>query len=103
MVAGIDLTPGSAGFIAITFVIGLLAGVVVKRIFKLVIGIVALVILLAVAGYVNLNPGDLSSRVENAFSSNTGTVSHTVSSIASVLPISSGIFLVGLALGLWKG
>ena len=102
MVAGVDLTPGSAGFIAITFVIGLLAGVVVKRVFKLVIGIVALVILLAVAGYVNFQPGSLSSQVENAFSQS-GRVSATVSEIASVLPISSAIFLVGLALGLWKG
>ena len=94
----IDITPGGATFIAILFLIGLLVGVVAKRAVKLAIAIVALVILLGVAGYIN---APSQQTIYNVFSQ-TGALSR-VSQVALVLPVSSGAFLVGLAIGIWKG
>jgi len=100
---GIDLTAGGTGLIIITFIIGLLAGVVVKRVLKLAIAIVALVILLAVAGYVNLNPDQVSKETIYRAFSKVPPITSTASQVATLLPITSAAFLIGVALGLWKG
>ncbi len=103
MAFGIDLTAGGTGFIILTFFIGLLAGVVVKRIFKLVIGIVALVILLVVAGYVNLQANLLGPETIYRAAPLLPTVVSTASQVATILPLTSAAFLVGIAIGIWKG
>ncbi len=100
---GIDLTAGGAGFVITTFFIGLLIGTVVKRLFKLAIAIASLVVLLVTTGYVNFNP-DLVTKetVYRAFSL-APTIASTTSQVSTLLPITSGVFLVGLAIGVWKG
>ena len=85
-------------FIAILFVIGLLVGVVAKRTLKLALAIIALVILLGVAGYVS---PPSQQTIYNVFSQ--GGVVSRVSQVATILPLSSAVFLVGLAIGIWKG
>lgn len=105
MALGIDLTAGGTGFIIVTFVIGLLLGVVVKRVFKLALAIVALIVVLVVAGYVNLNLTQNQSGKEiiyRAYSYVPSVVS-TVQQVTTLLPLTSAAFLAGIALGLWKG
>lgn len=102
---GIDLTAGGTGFIIVTFVIGLFLGVVVKRVFKLALAIVALITVLVVTGYVNLNLNQNHSGQEiiyRAYSYVPSVVS-TVQQVATLLPLTSAAFLAGIGLGLWKG
>ncbi len=104
MAFGIDLTSGGAGFIVVTFIIGLLLGVVVKRVFKLAVAIVALIAILILTGYVNLNRNQLSEEtIYNAFSTVSPSVISTVSQVGTLLPLTSAAFLAGVGLGLWKG
>src|SRR5881296_2297411 len=54
MATGLDLTTITSVFSVTTFIIGILLGVIIKRVFKLAMAIVALVVLLVVTGYLNL-------------------------------------------------
>jgi len=54
MANGLDLTTITSVAAVSTFIIGVLLGVIIKRAIKLALGIVALVVLLAVTGYLNL-------------------------------------------------
>src|SRR5215471_6503490 len=106
MVFGIDVTSGGVGFIAVTFIIGLLLGIVVKRVFKLALAIVALIIVLVVTGYVNLNLSQSSvsrETIYRTFFSGVPTLVNTAEQVATLLPLTSAAFLAGIALGLWKG
>ena len=94
----IDIPAGGATFIAILFIIGLLVGVIAKRAFKLAIAIISLVILLGIAGYIS---PPSQQTIYNVFSQ--GGIVSSVSQVATVLPFSSAVFLVGLAIGIWKG
>jgi len=102
---GLDLTAGGAGFIVVTFIIGLLLGVVVKKVFKLALAIVALIAVLIVTGYVNLNwsQNQVSGQtIYRVYSYVPGVVSG-IQQVATLLPLTSAAFLAGVALGLWKG
>ncbi len=104
MVFGIDLTIGGAGFIVVTFIIGLLLGVVVKRVFKLAIAVVALIAILILTGYVNLNQDQVRKEtIFHAYSTISPSLISTVSQVATLLPLTSAAFLAGVGLGLWKG
>lgn len=85
--------------LAAPFLIGLLVGLVVKRTFKLVILIFALIIVLAATGYISLTFTDI---YDNAMTFLPRIV-NTGIALVDVLPYSSTAFLIGLALGLWKG
>lgn len=103
MVNGFDPTLGITALSAVTFILGLLIGVVVKRTVKLALAIVSLVILLAVTGYVNLALSEVTvNTIYRAFST-AQTQAGRATEIASLLPISSAAFLIGVALGFWKG
>jgi uncharacterized membrane protein (Fun14 family) len=69
---------------------------------KLGLAIVALVGLLVGTGYINLQ---LSDSTKNTIYrvSQAPAVASQASGVASILPITSAAFLVGLALGIWKG
>ncbi len=54
MANGLDITTITSVLSVTTFIIGILLGVIIKRAIKLALGIVALVALLAVTGYLNL-------------------------------------------------
>lgn len=85
--------------LAAPFLIGLLVGLIVKRTFKLVILIFALIIVLAATGYINLAFTDIYDKAM-AF---LPRIVNTGIALGDVLPYSSTAFLIGLALGLWKG
>ncbi len=104
MAFGVDLTSNGTGFIIATFLIGLLLGVVVKKVFKLALAIVALVIVLVVTGYVNLSlTQDRQQTIYRTFSSSLPTVLSKAEQVATLLPLTSVAFLAGIAIGLWKG
>jgi len=85
--------------LALPFIIGLLIGVIVKRALKLIVAVVALVIVLVAVGYLNLTFQDSLSQALQILPKliNTGQW------LLDVLPYSTATFLIGLALGLWKG
>jgi len=84
--------------VIIPFIIGLLVGVIVKRAVKLIFAIVALVIILIVTGAISLGFSDIYDKAMEFLPKLTGG-----GGIIGILPYSSAAFLVGLALGLWKG
>ena len=85
--------------VVIPFIIGLLVGFIVKRSTKLVFCVVALVILLVVAGYVSFAFQDIYEKAMEFLP----TIIEMGGGLKNILPYSSIMFLVGLALGLWKG
>ncbi len=103
MAFGLDLTAGGIGLTITIFTIGLLLGVVVKRVFKLAIAIISLVVLLVLTGYVNLNPDQVSKETIYRAYSLAPTIASTTSQVATLLPLTSTAFLAGIAIGLWKG
>ena len=80
-------------------VIGLLVGVIIKRSFSVIIAIVALVIILVVTGYLNITFQDALNEALKMLPNliNTGQW------VLDFLPYSSASFLIGLAIGLWRG
>ncbi len=76
-----------------------------KRVFKLALAIVALVVVLVVTGYVNLNLNQNQAGKEVIYRaySYVPTVVSTVEQVGTLLPLTSAAFLAGIALGLWKG
>ena len=85
--------------LVLPFIIGLLVGVVVKHGLKLLVAVAALAIVLVATGYLNLTFQDALSKALQLLPKliNTGQW------VLDLLPYSAATFLVGLALGLWKG
>ena len=87
----------------ILLAIGFLVGIVIKKTVKLGLAILTLVGVLIAVGYINLQLNESSQEtIYRAFSYGVPLVTQA-SRVASILPISSAAFLVGLALGIWKG
>ena len=86
--------------VVIPFLIGLMAGVIIKRALKLIIAVVALVIILAAVGYVELP--SLEAIIKNALTY-LPLIQEKASPLVNIIPYSSASFLIGLGLGLWKG
>jgi uncharacterized membrane protein (Fun14 family) len=80
-----------------------LVGVVLKKTVKLGLAILSLVGLLVATGYINLQLNESSKTTIYNVISQVPTVASQASSVASILPITSAAFLVGLAIGIWKG
>jgi len=76
---------------------------VLKKTVKLGLAILSLVGLLIATGYINLQLSDSSKATIYRAVSLVPTVASQASGVASILPITSAAFLVGLALGIWKG
>jgi uncharacterized membrane protein (Fun14 family) len=83
--------------------IGFLVGVVLKKTVKLGLAILSLVGLLVATGYINLQLSDSSKTTIYRVVSQVPTAASQASAVATILPITSAAFLVGLALGIWKG
>jgi uncharacterized membrane protein (Fun14 family) len=96
---------GSGAIVAslIVLAIGFLVGVVLKKTVKLGLAIASLVGLLVATGYINLQLSEPSRTTIYRVASQIPTVASQASGIATILPITSAAFLVGLALGIWKG
>ena len=85
--------------IIIPLIIGLLVGVIIKRSVKLMFSVAAVVVLLVMTGYLSLTVQDIYDQAMKILPS----IIQTGSGVLDVLPYSSTMFLIGLALGLWKG
>jgi uncharacterized membrane protein (Fun14 family) len=83
--------------------IGFLVGIVLKKTVKLGLAILSLVGLLVATGYINLQLSDSSKTTIYNVVSRVPTVASQASAATNILPIASTAFLVGLALGIWKG
>ncbi len=87
----------------IVLAIGFLVGVVLKKTVKLGLAIISLVGLLVATGYINLTLSDSNKiTIYRAFLQ-APAIAGQASSFASILPITSAAFLIGLAIGIWKG
>jgi uncharacterized membrane protein (Fun14 family) len=85
--------------VIIPTIIGLFVGLIVKRSIKLMFAIAALVALLVLTGLVSLTAQDVFDQALKFLPRIIGTGSGLI----DVLPYSATTFLIGLALGLWKG
>jgi len=85
--------------VIIPFIIGLLVGFIVKHTIKLMFAIAALLILLVFTGFISITYQDIFTQALKFLPKIIGTGSGLV----DMLPYSSLTFIIGLALGLWKG
>ena len=85
--------------VVIPLIIGVLVGFIVKRTIKLVFCLLALVIVLVVTGYVSFAFQDIYDQAMEFLP----IIIDMGGGLKNVLPYSSAMFLIGLALGLWKG
>jgi hypothetical protein len=83
--------------------IGFLVGIVLKKTVKLGLAIASLVGLLVATGYINLRLSESTKTTIYRVFSQAPAVASQASGVASILPITSAAFLVGLAVGIWKG
>src|SRR5438034_11134010 len=97
MATGLDLTTITSVFSATTFIIGILLGVIIKRVFKLAMAIVALVVLLVVTGYLNVAWSVPSATTVYYVFNQAQPVAGQAVGLACLLAISSVPFLVGEA------
>ncbi len=81
------------------FVVGLLIGAIIKRTMKLVTLLAALVIVLVVTGFLNMTFQDLMDKAMEMLP----RIVTTSRDAVNLLPYASTSFLIGLAIGLWKG
>jgi hypothetical protein len=70
---------------------------------KLGLAIISLVGLLVATGYINLTLNDNNKTTIYRVFSQAPAIASQASSLASILPITSAAFLIGLAIGIWKG
>ncbi|MBC7218714.1 MAG: hypothetical protein H5T49_01060 [Hadesarchaea archaeon] len=85
--------------IVAAFIIGLLVGAIIKKAFNLMVLLIALIIVLVATGAMSLSFHDLFDKameiLPKLYEAGSGWI--------NVLPYSSAAFLLGLAIGLWKG
>jgi uncharacterized membrane protein (Fun14 family) len=82
------------------FVVGLLVGVLVKRIVSVAVVLAALFIALVALGYTS--PQQVTQILQQIGYSAKDAVT-TAMNLKNAVPYSSLAFLIGLAIGLWKG
>jgi uncharacterized membrane protein (Fun14 family) len=85
--------------IIVPLVIGLLVGVLIKNALKFILILAALVIVLVATGAISISFSDLYDKAMQFLPK----LYDTGHGWLNVLPYSSAAFLIGLALGLWKG
>jgi len=93
------LNLGALLVILAPLIIGLLVGVIIKKAFSLIILLVALAIVLVATGAIGFTYEGLFDQALNILPRLWGEARGWL----GVLPYSSLGFLIGLALGLWKG
>jgi len=102
-VALFDVGSGAIVPALVVLAIGFLVGLVLKKTVKLGLAIVSLVGLLVATGYINLQLSESSRATIYRVFSQAPEVASRASTFANILPVTSAAFLVGLALGIWKG
>jgi hypothetical protein len=83
----------------IPFIIGLLVGVIIKQSIKLIFSVAALVAILVFTGYISLTFQDVLNQALNYLPA----IIKIGTRIMDLLLYATTTFLIGLALGLWKG
>ncbi|MCY0850393.1 hypothetical protein [Sulfuracidifex metallicus] len=86
--------------IAVTFVLGLLIGFLVKKLFAVGIILVAIVVLLMAIGY--LSPATVESFLESIGTQVPKAISEA-KSVSGYVPYDSIVFVIGFIIGLVKG
>ncbi len=86
--------------IVVPFIIGLIVGVIIKKALKLIIALIVLIVFLAVVGYTQLPSFEEIAKAALMY---LPKIWAEASPLLNILPYSSLTFLLGLALGLWKG
>ncbi len=81
------------------FVIGIILGAIIRRAARLILLVVALIIVLSAAGYVSVSMKEIYNRALEILP----RLIDTGEGFKDALPYTSTAFLLGLALGLWKG
>lgn len=84
----------------VPLVLGFIVGLIVKRVLKLGIAIAALVIILILLGFIT--PSQVLGPILSLTKSGSALTSD-VNRVAGYLPYSSLTFIVGLAIGFFKG
>jgi uncharacterized membrane protein (Fun14 family) len=87
----------------VPLIIGFIVGMVIKAVFKIGIAIAILILLLLAVGVITPNQilTPLASLIKSGASSS--NLTSEVTRLAGYLPWSSLTFIIGLAVGFWKG
>lgn len=86
--------------LVIPFVIGLLAGVLVKRLAKLIAVLVTLLIVMIAVGSTRLST--INEILVKALTY-LPLINKEAGPLINIIPYAAPTFLIGLAIGLWKG
>ena len=84
----------------VSVLLGLLVGYLVKNIIKIGLTILAIIIILIAIGAIS--PHTVISGIETV-TNYTPQIEKYVSQILTYLPYNSLLFIIGFAIGLWKG
>ena len=82
------------------FIVGLLVGVLAKRILSAALVLIALFVVLVALGY--LSPSQVSSILQQLGYAAKDALQYAMK-FKDAVPTASLAFLIGLAIGLWKG
>lgn len=85
--------------VVIPFVIGLLVGAIIKRTISILLLIIALIVVLAFTGYLSLSVESLYEKAVEHLPK----IFDQTETLKNLLPYTSISFIIGLAIGLWKG
>ncbi len=85
--------------LAVPFVLGFLIGAVIKKSLKLVVLIAVILIILITTGALSLTFQDLYDKAMLLLPK----IYEAGSGLLNIIPYSSITFLLGLAIGLWRG
>ena len=86
--------------LAVSFLLGLLIGFLIRKVIAVGLILLAIVILLIVAGY--LSPTQVEQLVQNLAANATQYVT-TINSVKAYIPYNSIAFVIGFVIGLLKG
>lgn len=86
--------------LAVSFLLGLLIGFLIRKVIAVGLILLAIVILLIAAGY--LSPTQVEHLVQNLATNATNYVS-TINSVRVYIPYNSIAFVIGFVIGLLKG
>ena len=84
----------------VPLILGFIVGVIIRSALKIGIAIAVVIVLLIVLGVVS--PGQVLQPLLSIIKSGPGLVAYA-QRVADYLPYSSATFIVGLAVGLWRG
>ncbi|MFP3219975.1 MAG: hypothetical protein RXR41_02340 [Candidatus Marsarchaeota archaeon] len=93
-------TAAGIGGMLLAFVIGLLVGLIVKKVLSLGLLLFALVLLLLAVGYIH--PASTAALLSYLKYYGPEALS-AAQKVASLIPYSSIFFIIGFIIGVWKG